>query len=108
MLYQTYRLLLGNIDFALYPSLIVRYSLLRSFYSFVPVLVGAGFIGWSGPSARCSYAILAAATLVAPAYFTLYASAVFDSSVVGFCLASFAVLHWLRFRCMPNVREGVR
>ena len=98
--YQTYRLLLaGSIESSWFFSVLSRYLLFRLAYSLAPVLVGAALIHAYKLNPRWAYLVLAIATLLVPAYFTLCSETPqFDPAIIGFCLASIGGLYLLHFK----------
>ncbi|MBL8001119.1 MAG: hypothetical protein JNL05_04075 [Flavobacteriales bacterium] len=96
-MYETFRtLIMRSIEGSSYLSLLLRYYLFRVSFSIIPALVGAALIGSSKPERHWSYIIMTIASLLVPAYFSLAESAMFDASIMGWCIASYALLYFLR------------
>jgi hypothetical protein len=102
-LYQTFRsVIMESIEGASYLSVLLKYLLFRVSYSMIPVLVGAALIGGSKPERRWSYIIMTIASLQAPAILSFTETVLFDPSIMGWCIASYALLYVLN----PQVRRS--
>jgi hypothetical protein len=102
-LYQTFRsVIMESIEGASYLSGLLRYLLFRVSYSVIPVLIGAALIIGSKPERRWSYIIMTIASLLAPAILSFTETDMFDPSIMGWCIASYALLYALN----PQVRRS--